>query len=47
MINDFVRLHVFVSKFLTTTSHFFHPADFCLFILNSLVLSLEEAKAFL
>lgn len=46
MISNFVGLHVFISKFATTASHFFRFADFCLFI-NSLVLSLKGAKAFL
>lgn len=40
-------MYVYVSKFVTTAFHFFSLADFCLFIFNSLVLSLEEAEAFL
>lgn len=43
MISSFVGLRGFVSKFLTTTFHFFHLAYLCLFIFNAL----EEAKAFL
>lgn len=40
-------MYTYVSKFVTTAFHFFSLAGFCLFMFNSLVLFLEEAKVFL